>query len=184
MKANYSAGIADFYYATGEIPNDIQIPKDKSNLDEFFKEKSEQKLDSVDVDALKHSSQGDFTYDPKTGKVSKMKSGGHGQSNIDFLNKNNMEYNIIKVYDNGVRVGNVPGHKDKLKRTGSNQSWFPETWSDTDIASAGEYVGNLPENKNVSDGVVVFGKYNGVRVGVIRTNGKISTVFPDATLQP
>ena len=25
---------------------------------------------------------------------------------------------------------------------------------------------------------------NGVRVGVIRTDGKISTVFPDSTMQP
>lgn len=45
-------------------------------------------------------------------------------------------------------------------------------------------MGNLPANRNVPDGVTVFGEYNGVRVGVIRTNGKISTIFPDASSQP
>lgn len=44
---------------------------------------------------------------------------------------------------------------------------------------------NLPANRNVPDGVtVLFGEYNGVRVGVIRTNGKISTIFPDVSSQP
>lgn len=52
------------------------------------------------------------------------------------------------------------------------------------ITNAGNYVGNLSGNVNVADGVAVFGEYNGVRVGVIRTNGKISTIFPDATSQP
>ena len=138
----------------------------------------------VDDIALKHSSVGDFTYNPKTGAVSKMKGGGHGQANIDFLDKNGIEYNIVKEYPNGVRVGNVPDHKVKAKRTGVTQSWFPKNWSELDIMNAGEYVGNLPANKNVADGITMFGEYNGVRVGVIRTNGKISTIFPDATMQP
>ena len=113
-----------------------------------------------------------------------MKGGGHGQANIDFLNGNGIEYNIVMEYPNGVRVGNVPSHKVKGKRTGTNQSWFPKSWSEADIVSAGEYVGNLPANRNVPDGVTVFGEYNGVRVGVIRTDGKISTIFPDASSQP
>ena len=45
-------------------------------------------------------------------------------ANIEFLEANGLEYNIVKVYDNGVRVG------------------------------------------------------------VIRTNGRISTIFPDAASQP
>ncbi len=39
---------------------------------------------SVDDTALKHSSLGDFTYNPKTGAISKMKGGGDGQANIDL----------------------------------------------------------------------------------------------------
>lgn len=34
-----------------------------------------------------------------------MKGGGHGQANIEFLEANGLEYNIVKVYDNGVRIG-------------------------------------------------------------------------------
>ena len=74
--------------------------------------------------SIKHSNVGDFTTHHKTGDISKMKGGGHGQSNIEFLEKNNVDYNINKVYENGVRVG------------------------------------------------------------VIKTNGEIGTIFPDATKQP
>ncbi len=31
---------------------------------------------------------------------------------------------------------------------------------------------------------MIFGEYKGVRVGAIKTNGKIGTVFPDGTKQP
>ena len=89
-----------------------------------IKKITESGLKSIDNTTITHSSVGDFTYNPKTGAVSKMKGGGHGQANIEFLEANGLEYNIVKVYDNGVRVG------------------------------------------------------------VIRTNGRISTIFPDAALQP
>ena len=89
-----------------------------------IKKITESGLKSIDNTAITHSSVGNFTYNPKTGAVSKMKGGGHGQANIEFLEANGLEYNIVKVYDNGVRVG------------------------------------------------------------VIRTNGRISTIFPDAGSQP
>ena len=78
----------------------------------------------IDSTALTHSSVGGFTYDSKTVAVSKMKGGGHGQTNIEFLDANGIEYNIVHVYNNGVGIG------------------------------------------------------------VIRTNRKIGTIFPDATMQP
>lgn len=115
----------------------------------------------VDDVALKHSSVGDFTYEPKTGQVSKMKGGGHGQANINFFEEHGIEYNIIQEYDNGVRVGNVPSHKTKAKRTGTNQAWFPKDWSEVDIVNVEKYVNDLPENKNVADGIVLFGEYKG-----------------------
>ncbi|HBI02949.1 MAG TPA: hypothetical protein DDY49_02845, partial [Paenibacillaceae bacterium] len=40
---------------------------------------------TVSEQSLKHSTIGDFTFNPKTGAVSRMKGGGHGQSNINFL---------------------------------------------------------------------------------------------------
>ncbi|MDR2879545.1 MAG: EndoU domain-containing protein, partial [Fusobacteriales bacterium] len=138
----------------------------------------------VDTSALNHASLGDFTYNNKTGAVSKMKGGGHGQDNIDFLEKNGLEINIVKTYPNGVRIGNVPDHKTPSKRTGENQAWFPETWTNTDIKNAGDYVANLTGNTNSPDGVIMWGEYMGVRVGVIKTNGKLGTIFPDANIQP
>ena len=141
-------------------------------------------LNSIDDIALKHSSVGDFTYNPKIGQISRMKGGGHGQSNIKFLEENGIEYNIVKEYDNGVRVGNVPKHKTPSKRTGTGQAWFPKNWSDSKIKEAGNYVTNLPDNKNLPDGVIGYGEYDGVRVGIIKTDGKIGTIFPDADLQP
>ncbi|CGF80664.1 membrane protein [Streptococcus pneumoniae] len=139
---------------------------------------------NIPESSIKHSNVGDFTTHPKTGDISKMKGGGHGQSNIEFLEKNNVDYNINKVYENGVRVGNVPGHKVKAKRTGSNQSWFPESWTESDITAAGAKIAELPGFANTENGVAIFGEYNGVRVGVIKTNGEIGTIFPDATKQP
>ncbi|WP_246028073.1 EndoU domain-containing protein, partial [Paenibacillus xylaniclasticus] len=134
--------------------------------------------------ALDHANIGDFTRNPKTGEISKMSGGGHGQDNIDFLEKNGIEYNIEFTYPNGVRVGNVPGHKSKGKRTGTGQAWFPETWTKEDIRNAGEHVANMPDHVNVADGVTIFAEYKGVRVGVIKTNGEIGTIFPDNMIQP
>ena len=130
--------------------------------------------------ALVHSNEGTFTYDNKTGRISKLKSGGHGQAGMDLLDKQGIEYNITKTYPNGVRVGNVPGHKDPLKRSGIGQSWFPRSWSERDIKRAGEHVAGLKSNRHVPNGVIIYGTYKGVRVCVIKTYGKIATIFPDS----
>ena len=39
-------------------------------------------------------------------------------------------------------------------------------------------------DKGIKDGEAVFAKYKGVRVGIIKTNGNIATVFPDYKMQP
>lgn len=65
-----------------------------------------------------------------------------------------------------------------------NREAFPKNWSDSKIKEAGNYVTNLPDNKNLPDGVIGYGEYDGVRVGIIKTDGKIGTIFPDADLQP
>ncbi|STD21156.1 EndoU domain-containing protein [Enterococcus mundtii] len=134
--------------------------------------------------SLKHADMGDFTINPSTGKISKMKSGGHGQANIAFLEENGFEVNIEKIYPNGVRIGNVPDHKVKAKRTGGNQSWFPENWTNKDIENAGQYIANQKNFVGAKEGEAIFGEFNGVRVGVIKNDGKPATIFPDATRQP
>ncbi|WP_377885336.1 EndoU domain-containing protein [Bacillus sp. LR_5] len=45
---------------------------------------------------------------------------------------------------NGVRVGNVPGHKVKAKRSGSNQSWFPESWTESELQMRVQRLLNYP----------------------------------------
>ena len=67
-----------------------------------------------------------------------------------------------------------------MKQTGTGQAWFPRNWTSKDIKHAGEHVANLRGNRHVKDGIAVFGMWKGVRVGVIRTNGKIGTIFSDS----
>ncbi|MBQ7706961.1 MAG: EndoU domain-containing protein [Lachnospiraceae bacterium] len=130
--------------------------------------------------AVIHSTEG--TYIQTSGKDShlRLKSGGHGQSNLNEMNKYGIIYNIVKNYPNGVRVGNVPDHYQKAKRAGINQAWFPANWTTKDIRHAGEHVAGLKKNRHVSNGKIIWGVYKGVRVGVMRTHGKISTIFPDS----
>ena len=134
--------------------------------------------------ALIHSFDGEFSRNPKTGAVQRLKSGGHGQSALEILKKNHIAYNIVKTYPNGVRVGNIPSSKDKLKKSGTGMAWFPKSWSIKDMVRAGEHVSQLKSNRGAKDGVPIWGTYKGVRVGVIKTHGHIATIFPDSQYQP
>ena len=126
-----------------------------------------------------HSNEGAYTKPQKDNHI-RLKSGGHGQTGLKELDKYGIEYHIVKTYPNGVRVGYVPDHKKRAKQDGANQAWFPTSWTSKDIKHAGEHVANLKGNKHVKDGVIVFGNWKGVRVGVIRTRGQIGTIFPDS----
>ena len=126
-----------------------------------------------------HSNEGAYTKPQKDNHI-RLKSGGHGQTGLKELDKYGIEYHIVKTYPNGVRVGYVPKHSKPIKRKGNNQAWFPTSWTTKDIKHAGEHVANLKGNKHVKDGVIVFGNWKGVRVGVIRTRGQIGTIFPDS----
>jgi hypothetical protein len=135
---------------------------------------------SVSDFALVHSSEGKYTKPSRKGDKLRLVSGGHGQTGMDQLDKYGIKYNVEKTYSNGVRVGNIPNHKNPNKRKSMGQTWFPKSWTTKDIRHAGEHVAGLKVNRHVPDGKAVYGVYKGVRVGVIRTNGKIATVFPDA----
>lgn len=130
--------------------------------------------------SLVHSSEGKFTRPQRPTDPIKLMSGGHGQKGMHLLDKYGIAYNIEKIYPNGVRVGNVPDHKDRRKRHGLNQSWFPASWSEKTIKRAAEHVAQLHRNRNVPDGQIMYGTFKGVRVGVIKTHGQIATAFPDS----
>lgn len=140
---------------------------------------------SVSDFALVHSSEGSFTRSQTrvNGKMViklRLDNGGHSQKGMDLLDKYGIIYNIEKTYSNGVRVGNVPDHKNPKKRKSMSQTWFPRGWTENDIRRAGEHVASLKGNRHIPNGKPVYGIYKSVRVGVIRTNGKIATVFPDS----
>lgn len=139
---------------------------------------------SVSDFALVHSNEGTFTKPTRKNERLRLKSGGHGQDGMALLDKYGIKYNVVKTYPNGVRIGNVPDHSQKRKRTGVGQAWFPKSWSKKDIRRAGEHVAGLKGNRHVKDGVTIYGTYKGVRVGVKRTHGKVSTVFPDIDQGP
>lgn len=140
---------------------------------------------SVSDFALVHSDEGTFRWrlvriGKKIYNKIRLESGCHGQRGMDLLDKYHIDYHVVKTYTNGVRVGYVPDHCRKNKRSGIGQSWFPREWTAKDIRRAGEHVSSLKHNRHSPNGVPVYGVYKGVRVGVIRTNGKIATVFPDS----
>lgn len=135
-----------------------------------------QKKETMSNKAVVHSSLGEF----KNGKQKtppRMISGGHGEENIQRLKQLGTKYNIVEQYPNGVRLGNIPSHWEKQQRTGTGHTWFPKSWTRRTIKKAGEKVANSVKYK-LRDGIKLFGTYRNVKVAVIRTNGKIATVFP------
>lgn len=144
---------------------------------------------SVSDFALVHSSEGVFVWkrirrNGKPVEQIRLAGGGHGQKGMELLVKYGIKYNITKTWINGVRVGNVPDHKDKRKARSNNQAWFPKSWTEKDIRRAGEHVAGLKGNRHAADGETVYGVYKGVRVGVMKTHGKIATIFPDIDQTP
>lgn len=129
--------------------------------------------------SIVHSNEGAYTK-PQKGNHIRLKSGGHGHAGMNELDKYGIRYKVEKTYPNGVRVGYVLDHTNPAKRKSMSQSWFPRNWTSKDIKHAGEHVANLKGNRHSKDGVAVFGMWKGVRVGVIRTHGKIATIFPDS----
>lgn len=159
---------------------------------------NDNKLLNIPVKTLKHVYEGDFT-NPKNPKKIKpgeirLKGGGHSQRSIELLNDKKIEYNIVKEYDNGVRVGNIPNHKEKVKKEGSKQAWFPKNWNDKDIKMSAEYVANLKDKNNYiltqnkdKDGNLIsifkYANYNGVTIGICYDCKikQVTTIFPDET---
>lgn len=130
--------------------------------------------------SLVHATEGKFTRPQRQTDPLKLVAGGHSQKGLELLDKYGIAYNIEKIYPNGVRAGNIPDHKDRRKRVGLNQTWFPASWNAKTIKRAAEHVAQLHRNRNASDGQIMYGTFKGVRIGVIKTHGQIATAFPDS----
>ncbi|HBC7483577.1 TPA: EndoU domain-containing protein [Proteus mirabilis] len=145
-------------------------------------------------DIINHSAKGDWKEastmpprDRKTFPNGRLSGGGHGQSAILELEARGILYNIEHTYLNGVRVGNIPSHASKAKRSGTAQSWFPENWGDADIKDAGQAIWRSSNSVRVdmpSGGVMVSGTHNGVFIRVVRDPKGGGSIFPDNTIQP
>ena len=134
------------------------------------------KRERISQKALIHSSLGEFSQGDKNHPPRFLK-GGHGEENIRELKKRGIQYHIVEQYPNGVRLGNVPSHKQAQKRLGGGQTWFPKSWTRNTIKKAGEKTINSIDYK-LPDGMNMFGTYKKVKVVVKRTNGKPATIFP------
>lgn len=174
-----------------ETFKDIWTAKDANligKLNEIFD------LKYLPDEVLKHADEGVFSL-PKNPKKStapgKMISGGHGQANIDKLESLGREYKIEHIYENGVRIGGVEEHDSKFKKLAigvkiTGQSWFPKDWGVKKIKQAAQYVidKNFEKFKVLQDGKPIFDNFEGVRIAVMKTNGKPATIFPDNAMQP
>lgn len=124
---------------------------------------------------IKHSNIGTFIYDSGT---LKLKSGGHGQDNIKFLQSKGIESNIKIEYNNGVRLGTVKSHINNIDGHMYQQAWFPKKWTAKKIKEAGRYVLSLKKNANKPSGITLLGTKNKVKVGVKKRFGYAQTIFP------
>jgi hypothetical protein len=122
----------------------------------------------------------------------RLSGGGHGQDAILELEARGIDYEIVHTYENGVRVGNIPDHPSKPKRTGRGQSWFPEDWSETDIREAGNTILTSPNSRTVplldpngtTIGTMTSGTHRGVFIRVILDTQGGGSIFPDSGIQP
>lgn len=134
------------------------------------------KKERISNRAIEHSSRGTFTVGNKNNKP-RLFSGGHGEENLKTLKKYGLRYNIVAQYPNGVRLGNIPSHKKPRNQKGEWQVWFPKSWTRNIIKKAGEKTINSIPYK-LPDGFHMYGTYKKVKVGVIRTKGKVATIYP------
>lgn len=146
---------------------------------------------TIDDDVLGHSVNGSRSKKGNPRKQASMdnggmiKTGGHSQKAIDFLDEHKIPYGVEKTYQNGVRVGWYATASDKTRRyPGGKQAWFPEDWSDRKIRDAGTFaINRYSKEIQAKDGtgrLFYYANYDGVTVGVMTDKDRRPiTIFPD-----
>lgn len=168
----------------------ITTPKGKVTVKKTLKELNNSGIITISSLAVKHSSQGGFSKLANPKKPPSLKNGGrpngggHSQRGIDKILERGWTVDITKTYKNGVRIGNIPEHTQKFRRSGSQMSWFPENWTDDDILIAGTNIANnekfLPIKKgDIISGYRATGTYNNVVICITKNlDGQIDSIYP------
>ena len=169
--------------------NGTHIPidegQDKEEAVENFVEKKENEREkeeeaepqktsvgTISKECLKHISTGTFSN-------GELKSGGHSQKAFKIL-QNQGKLSDVTEIGNGVRIANIIDHNNKAKKERQGQSFFPETWSEKEIATAVK--NNWREHaENISQiGYERFeSTHKGVRIIVGYLDGKPENAFPN-----
>lgn len=142
-----------------------------------LQELAEDGIFTISDDILEHSVGGTFISSSKQYPNGRMASGGHAQLAMQNCNTKGITYSVEKTFSNGVRIGNVPTSKLKIKQSGNGQAWFPEDWDENKILEAGTAIAN--DGQLLIDGYRKTGIYDGVAVRVLMDNGRVSTICPD-----
>ena len=130
----------------------------------------------VSKNEMKHSSRGIFSYLNR--KPVKMLKGGHGERNIQYLQRQKLPHAVDSIDSNGVRHGHITCHSRPRERQFNGHVWFPQKWDDSTISKAGEHIANLKKNIKSADHVPMHGKYKGVYVVVYKSRGRICGICP------
>lgn len=168
----------------------VTTNKGKVTVKKTLKELNDSGIITISSLAVKHSSQGGFSKLANPKKSPSLKNGGrpngggHSQRGIDKILERGWTVDITKIYKNGVRIGNIPEHTQKFRRSGSQMSWFPENWTDDDILIAGTNIANnekfLPIKKgDIISGYRATGTYNNVVICITKNlDGQIDSIYP------
>ena len=131
---------------------------------------------SIPVSTVTHASVGTFLKNSN-----RLKSGGHGQANIEEMKRRGIKFVIKKTFPKGVRLGYVQNHYERRRRGLDKgqigQLWFPKNWTESDIRKAGQAVLRAHKGE-IKNGATITGWYNNVKVGIIVNNRQIKTIFP------
>ncbi|NBH99317.1 hypothetical protein D7Y41_28190 [Anaerotruncus sp. 1XD22-93] len=160
-----------------ELEKLYKIGADGKRERKSLQELADDGIFTVSDKILEHSVNGTFTGASKMYPNGRMASGGHSQAAMANCDAKGIEYTVNKTFSNGVRIGNVPTSKLKIKQSGNGQAWFPETWEEDKILVAGTAIANNGEP--LIEGYHKTGVFDGVAVRVLMEKGNISTICPD-----
>lgn len=169
--------VEDLYHAKVVVSGDRRAGTISVDVEVTLKsltELAEHGIVTVSDEAVAHSSIGEYN------SAGRIIGGCHSQAGMDELVRRGIEFAIVRAFTNGVRLGNIPGHKEKFKRAGEKQAWFPPDWDDDKIMEAGTAVAN--SDAPLQMGYYKVGEYEGVMVRVLFAtdgSGKIISVCPD-----